>query len=146
MKDFLRMRWFVPTLGFIALMGVLGIWSRYALKQVSWQGLIVITALGYAAVVLVMLLLRQPLRAESTGTNRTLDWTITALGAAIPALALVCLYIALGRGEASKVIPVGSVFPLVTVVLAAIFLDEPLTWKVAIGAVLVVAGVIAISL
>jgi bacterial/archaeal transporter family protein len=140
------MRWFVPTLGFIALMGVLGIWSRYALKQVSWQGLIVVTALGYAAVVLVMLLLRQPLRAENTGTNRTLDWTITALGAAIPALALVCLYVALGRGEASKVIPVGSVYPLVTVVLAAIFLGEPLTWKVAIGAVLVVAGVIAISL
>jgi transporter family protein len=140
------MRWFVPTLGFVALMGVLGIWSRYALKQVSWQGLIVVTALGYAAVVLVMFLLRQPLGAQNRGANRSLDWTITALGAAIPALALVCLYIALGRGDASKVIPVGSVYPLVTVVLAAIFLGEPLTWKVAIGAVLVVAGVIAISL
>jgi bacterial/archaeal transporter family protein len=140
------MRWFIPTLGFVALMGVLGIWSRYALKQVSWQGLIVVTALGYAVVILVMLLLRQPLGAEKPGANRTLDWTITALGAAIPALALVCLYIALGRGDASKVIPVGSVYPLITVVLAAIFLGEALTWKVAIGAVLVVAGVIAISL
>jgi bacterial/archaeal transporter family protein len=140
------MRWFVPTLGFVALMGVLGIWSRYALKQVSWQGLIVVTALGYAAVILVMFLLRQPLGAQNRGANRSLDWTITALGAAIPALALVCLYIALGRGDASKVIPVGSVYPLVTVVLAAIFLGEALTWKVAIGAVLVVAGVIAISL
>lgn len=140
------MRWFIPTLGFVALMGVLGIWSRYALKQVSWQGLIVITALGYAAVILVMLLLRQPLGAEKPGANRTLDWTITALGAAIPVLALVCLYIALGRGDASKVIPVGSVYPLLTVILAAIFLGEALTWKVAIGAMLVVAGVIAISL
>jgi bacterial/archaeal transporter family protein len=140
------MRWFIPTLGFVALMGVLGIWSRYALKQVSWQGLIVVTAFGYAVVILVMLLLRQPLGAEKPGANRTLDWTITALGAAIPALALVCLYIALGRGDASKVIPVGSVYPLITVVLAAIFLGEALTWKVAIGAVLVVAGVIAISL
>jgi bacterial/archaeal transporter family protein len=140
------MRWFIPTLGFVALMGVLGIWSRYALKQVSWQGLIVVTALGYAVVILVMLLLRQPLGAEKPGANRTLDWTSTALGAAIPALALVCLYIALGRGDASKVIPVGSVYPLITVVLAAIFLGEALTWKVAIGAVLVVAGVIAISL
>jgi transporter family protein len=127
-------------------MGVLGIWSRYALKQVSWQGLIVVTALGDAVVILVMLLLRQPLGAAKPGANRTLDWTITALGAAIPALALICLYIALGRGDASKVIPVGSVYPLVTVVLAAIFLGEALTWRVAIGAVLVVAGVIAISL
>jgi bacterial/archaeal transporter family protein len=127
------MRWFIPTLGFVALMGVLGIWSRYALKQVSLQGLIVVTALGYAVVILVMLLLRQPLGAEKPGANRTLDWTITALGAAIPALALVCLYIALGRGDASKVIPVGSVYPLVTVVLAAIFLGEALTCKVAIG-------------
>jgi transporter family protein len=140
------MRWFIPTLGFVALMGVLGIWSRYALKQVSWQGLIVITALGYAVVILVMLLLRQPLGAEKPGANRTLDWTITALGAAIPVLALVCLYIALGRGDASRVIPVGSVYPLLTVILAAIFLGEALTWKVAIGAMLVVAGVIAISL
>jgi transporter family protein len=140
------MRWFIPTLGFVALMGVLGIWSRYALKQVSWQGLIVVTAFGYAVVILVMLLLRQPLGAEKPSANRTLEWTITALGAAIPALALVCLYIALGRGDASKVIPVGSVYPLITVVLAAIFLGEALTWKVAIGAVLVVAGVIAISL
>jgi transporter family protein len=140
------MRWFIPTLGFVALMGVLGIWSRYALKQVSWQGLIVITALGYAVVILVMLLLRQPLGAEKPGATRTLDWTITALGAAIPVLALVCLYIALGRGDASRVIPVGSVYPLLTVILAAIFLGEALTWKVAIGAMLVVAGVIAISL
>ncbi len=142
----MRGGWIAPTLGFMLLMGVLGIWSRYALRQVSWQGLIGLTALGYAVVVAVILVSRQPLRAKAPGSSPTLDWVIAGLGAVIPSLALVFLYVALGKGDASKVIPLGSVYPLVTVVLAAILLGEPLTWKVAIGALLVVAGVIALSL
>lgn len=45
----------------------------------------------------------------------------------------------------SWAMPVASINPLWAVVLAALFLGEPLTWQLLTGAVLVVAGVIQVS-
>ncbi len=54
----------------------------------------------------------------------------------------LCYFRALQLGNASWVAPLDKLSLVMIVVLAALFLGEPLTWKVALGAGLVVAGTI----
>jgi len=42
-------------------------------------------------------------------------------------------------------VPVTAAFPLVTVLMAILFLGEPLTWQRVLGAALVVGGVLLIK-
>lgn len=45
----------------------------------------------------------------------------------------------------SWAMPVASINPLWAVILAAVFVDEPLTWSLVLGALLVIGGVILVS-
>lgn len=56
-----------------------------------------------------------------------------------------CYYRALQLGPASRVAPVDELSLVPVVVFAAAFLGEPLSWKAALGAGLVVAGVIVLA-
>ena len=58
----------------------------------------------------------------------------------------LCYYRALQLGPASKVAPVDKFSVVLVVILATIFLGEQLTWKVAIGALLVGSGAILMVL
>ncbi len=51
----------------------------------------------------------------------------------------------LGLAGVSWAMPVASINPLWAVVFAALFIDEPLSWSLAAGAVLVIAGVLLVS-
>lgn len=51
-------------------------------------------------------------------------------------------FTALKAGEASKVVPMVSAFPLVTVMGALLLLSEKVTWPKGLGAALVVVGVV----
>lgn len=53
---------------------------------------------------------------------------------------------ALKQGEPSAVVPVAGAYPLVTVVLAVLFLGERVTLLKVLGAALVVGGVVLIKL
>ncbi len=46
----------------------------------------------------------------------------------------------------SRAMPISGVFPLLTVVLAALFLDEPVTVRTIVGALLVIVGVTLVAL
>ena len=64
----------------------------------------------------------------------------------MPSLAIILFWVALGRGEAGRVVAVSSAYPMLTVVLAALFLSEALSWQVGIGVTLIVTGVILLSI
>jgi uncharacterized membrane protein len=51
----------------------------------------------------------------------------------------------MGLAGVSWVMPVASIYPLWAVLLAAFFLDEPLTWHLLAGTALVVVGVVLVS-
>ena len=57
-------------------------------------------------------------------------------------LAQITYFFALKQGAASQVIPISSIYPLITVIIAASFLGEKFGIGKGVGAVLVVAGVI----
>jgi 4-hydroxybenzoate polyprenyltransferase len=59
---------------------------------------------------------------------------------------LIALYLALGNGDAGKVVSITAAYPAVTLVLAAAYLSEAITPGRAIGTALIVGGVVIVTL
>ena len=67
------------------------------------------------------------------------------LSGAATGLSWLCYYRALQLAPASKVAPVDKLSVALVILLAVLFLGEPLTWRVAVGGGLVVAGVLILA-
>jgi transporter family protein len=74
------------------------------------------------------------------------DWLLIILAGIAGALSWLFYFLALKTGLATKVATIDRLSLVFVIILAVIFLGEKLSWKVAIGAVLMVAGAIAITL
>lgn len=66
--------------------------------------------------------------------------TFLALSGVATGVSWLAYFRALQLGPASRVAPIDKLSLALTIVLAAVFLGETITWKVALGAVLMVAG------
>jgi transporter family protein len=132
--------WIVPTLYYVLAVGVLGIFAKVALRTLQWPDLILWTGIGYVVAAGVLLALGRTRVAFVPGTF----WAVCAGATAISGL--IAFYFALGRGQAGTISAISAAYPVVTVVLAAIFLAEGLTVARGVGAGLVVAGVVVLTL
>jgi transporter family protein len=132
--------WLIPSLAYIALLGALGVTTKLALRHVSWQDVILWTALVYAVIAVVMLAFGQARFGLGPGHG----WAVVS--AVFASTALVALYIALGSGEASRVIPLTSAYPVLTLLLSALVLSERITVFRGFAALVVVAGVVMLSI
>lgn len=133
------MAWLLPTLGYVAVLGIWGVTGKLALRSLSWQDVLLITAVVYVVVATGLVLLGQAsFHADSN------NWWALASAACVVS-ALIFIYIALGSGEVSKVIPVSAAYPALAMALSAVFLSESLTAGKVVGALVVVGGVVLIS-
>jgi uncharacterized membrane protein len=133
------MVWLACALYYALSVGSLGVTSALALRNLRWTDLILWSGVGYVAVVVALVATGTTAVKISTGSW----WAILSAGLAISGL--VSLYVGLQHGSAAKVVTVGAAYPAVTVLLAALFLSEPLTVPHIIGVALVVAGCVLIS-
>ena len=132
--------WLVPSLVYIVFLGSLGVTTKLALEHIGWQEVIVWTTIVYVLISAGMLALGQAKLGFGEGT-------LPAIGSAILAsTALVAFYIALGKGAASTVVPITSIYPVVTLLLSALVLAEKVTPLKGAGTLVVVVGVVMISL
>jgi transporter family protein len=60
-------------------------------------------------------------------------------------LSWLCYFRALQLGEASRVAPIDKLSVVFVIVLAFLFLREPMTWQKAVGGALIVAGSVVIA-
>jgi transporter family protein len=131
--------WLVPTLAYVAMVGLLGVTTKLALDDLRWPELVVWTAIAYALIAVGLVAAGQ----------RWLDLNRGALFAAtsgsLAASALIMLFLALDAGEVSRVVPITSSYPVVTVLLAAAFLAERVDARRVGATVLVVIGVTMLS-
>jgi bacterial/archaeal transporter family protein len=81
--------------------------------------------------------------AWGTLSTRSL-WLLTLSGVAT-GLSWLCYFKALQAGPASRVAPIDKLSVVFVVLLAALFLREPLTLKVGIGAALITAGAVLMA-
>ncbi len=133
------LRWLVPTLVYIVAVGALGVTSKLALRTLQWPDMILWSGVGYVFVAAVLLAIGQTKLEIVTGTS----WAVLSAGAAI--VGLVALYLALGTGEASKVIPVSAAYPAVTLALSVSALSERVSLLRVAGTGLVIAGVVVVT-
>ena len=70
----------------------------------------------------------------------TKSWIFLILSGLATGASWLCYFYALKTGDASKVVPVDKCSLVLTVVFAAIFLGESMTWKTLAGSVLMVIG------
>jgi transporter family protein len=74
------------------------------------------------------------------------SWLFLILSGIATGLSWLCYYRALQLGPVSKVAPIDKLSVAIAIVLAVLFLGERLTWQVALGGSLIVAGSIVIIL
>jgi transporter family protein len=133
------MRWLVPTLAYVCLLGLLGVTSKLALRTLNWQELILWATIGYMIVSGGLLLSGQTEVRVTTGTSWAIASGVLAIGS------LVLLYLALTTGEASKVIPVSASYPAVTLFFAAVVLGESVSLVRWLGCAMVIGGVVLVT-
>lgn len=132
--------WLLPSLAYIALLGGLGVTTKLALRHVTWQEIIVWTAIVYAVIAIGLLALGQAKVVVGPGTAAAIGSGVLA------ATALLMFFIALRTGEASRVVPLTSAYPIVTLALSVLVLAEAVTVLRAVGTLAVVVGVVLLSL
>ena len=130
--------WLVPTLAYVVTLGALGVTSKLALRTLDWQELVIWSAGAYLVVATVLALTGTGIHFESNTW-----WAVVS--AAIVVTSLILLYVALGNGEASKIVPITAAYPAVTMIGAALFLSESITLAKAGGMVLVLVGVLVLT-
>jgi uncharacterized membrane protein len=131
--------WIAPAIGYVLAVGALGVTSKLALESLSWQQLLPWTFLAYGVTVAALMVSGKTDWGWHSGTG----WAIAS--AALAVGALILLYVALGLGDASKVVPVTAAYPAATLVLAAIFLGENISPARIAGMLLVVVGVVVLT-
>jgi transporter family protein len=74
------------------------------------------------------------------------SWLFLILSGIATGLSWLCYYRALQLGPVSKVAPVDKLSVAIAIVLGILFAGEQLTWQVAVGGALIVAGSVVIIL
>ncbi|HMJ96637.1 MAG TPA: EamA family transporter [Thermoleophilaceae bacterium] len=134
-----KLDWVLPALGYVLVVGALGVLTKFALRQATWTDLIVSSALVYVVVAGALL-------ATGSATLRMGSGGALALlvgGCAVAGLVLSTL--ALQHAEAIRVVPLMSTYPLVTVVLAVLLLSETVSLAQGFGIGFVIAGVVLLG-
>ncbi|SEP02845.1 MULTISPECIES: EamA family transporter [unclassified Mucilaginibacter] len=72
------------------------------------------------------------------------NWTFLILSGCATGLSWICYFRALQLGKVSQVAPVDKLSVALAIVLAVVFLGEPLTLKNGIGALLIIAGTLVL--
>ena len=136
-------KWIFLTLFALLGWGLWGFFGKIASKQVSAENILII---GMLTNILLL-----PFAFFVFGKNFAFRWNdyhyyFAVMTALVGIAAVLCFYLALRMGEASKTVVITSLYPIITVVLAAIFLGERFTSTKAVGIVLAMAGIILLSI
>ena len=93
--------------------------------------------------VLVSLFLKK-FNGVSLGTFGSRDWLLIVAAGIAGALSWLFYFFALKNGLASRVVAIDRLSIVFVIILAAIFLGEALSWKSAVGGILMMLGAILI--
>ncbi len=114
--------WLGLAIAALVLWGVWGVLGKAAARVLPFETVYLVGVLGHLGTVLVVL----------TATGFRVPWQPVgwawALGAGLcTSVGLLCFYGALAGGKAAVVVPLTSLYPVVTVLLSRLILQETLT-------------------
>ena len=127
---------------FLALVGFGGgaICDKLALRGLSASTAVIARSLMTAVIFTGYGALAGQFRRIAAAPAVPLAWLVAGV-VVNPVLGQLALFKALKFGEASRVIPIAASYPVVTVILAALFLGEKLTAPKVAGVLCIVVGI-----
>ena len=132
--------WLALSLAALMAWGLWGVFSKVGTQHLGPQAALILGIFGYLPVFGILL--------YETGGKipwHPVGWA-ASLGAGLAtAFALLFFFRALSQGEASVVVPLTSLYPLVTVTLSWLFLKESLTPRHLAGLILALVAVWLLS-
>lgn len=128
--------WMVYALLTLLLFGLSCITQKYTTRYISDELSTIFFTIGFVPLAIVIWLAGSPPWNLSAR-----DWTLGIAVGLLMAIGTLALFAALRRGKASVVVPLTALYPLVTVILAVLFLNEHLDLtKIAAIALALIAG------
>ncbi len=137
------------TMVFLALAilgwGVGALFDKVSLNYMDPSGAFYLRTLANMVLFAPLLIWKYPETRNAVMTENKLG-PVFVVSSVIVSMAGVYFYLkALSGGEASRIVPLSSIYPLVTFALALVFLDESFTLNKLTGALLLAAGIYFIS-
>jgi bacterial/archaeal transporter family protein len=134
----LRQSWVLFALGSAFFAGLTAYFGKIGVVGIHSNLATFIRTIVILVVTAAILTLRDEWRpATAIATN---TWTFLVLSGIATGLSWLCYYRALQLGPVSKVAPIDKLSVVFAIALGVLFLNERLTWPVAIGGALIVAG------
>jgi bacterial/archaeal transporter family protein len=133
-------KWFIHSLVCIFWWGVFGFLAKIGSDRISPLQMQILFTIGMAMLALLVF----PFSNRRIDTNKTGAMCGILIGV-LAGLGGLAYFAAMRVGKASIVGPVTSLFPLLTIVLAAIFLNERMNKVQVIGVVLALASIVVLS-
>jgi transporter family protein len=133
--------WFIFALAALLLWGVWGLFPKLATNYLSPASVMVFSGIGNVLVLIVVLVFlnfRPDVHPQGI--------TFAILAGLLGTLGTIPFLYAISKGKASVVVPMTSLYPLVTIVLSLLILREPMTLKQGVGIVLALIALLLFAL
>ncbi|BAY07837.1 EamA family transporter [Calothrix sp. NIES-2098] len=132
--------WLLHTIFSLFLYGLWGLFSKLATNYIDPKLALVYEVSG---AILVSLLLISTNGFQWQGNIRGILYAV--LVGISGTLATLCFFVAISQASATIVIPLTSLYPAITVLLAFVILKEPITLRQGIGILLAIAALLLCS-
>ncbi len=125
---------------------LVAIFGKMGLKGIDSTLATTIRSIIMAIFLILVSFSLQKFQGFSLKSFNSRDWILIVLAGISGALSWLFYFFALKNGLATKVVVIDRLSLVFVIILAAIFLGEYLGWKTIIGALLMIAGAIIITL
>jgi len=136
--------WILLSLIVLIAWGLWGFMLKYAELQTSWFHVYVASVAGLLTMHFIAITILA-LNGKMQGLELNRYTLIAYIGGLFGALGGLLFILALRFGEASLIIPLTSLYPIIAVILSILILGESITAKKIAGIIFVVVAIILIS-
>ena len=135
--------WQLFAIGSAFFAGLTALFGKVGVAQINSNLATLIRTVVILAITIAIVAWRHEWEPVNKLSTRSV--VFLCLSGVATGLSWLCYYRALQMGSASRVAPVDKLSVVFVIVLAFLFLGEPLTWKVLSGAALILAGSIIMA-
>jgi transporter family protein len=136
-------RWMLYALTAFFLWGIWGLLGKLASRTLNHKQLVFYSLAGYL-IIFVFVAAKGWGRGGSLSGNPGL-WLALATGLC-SGVAYLFFYLAISRGEASRIVTITALYPVVTSLLAFLLLGEAITPRKIAGLLMAIGGLVLLSL
>jgi len=125
---------------------LVAIFAKLGLKGIDSTLATTIRSIIMAVFLLLVSFFLKKFQGFSLSSLGSKDWILIVLAGIAGALSWLFYFLALKTGLATKVVAIDRLSLVFVIIFAAVFLGEKFGWKAVLGALLMVAGAIIITL